>query len=201
MSTQVLPTLPGLAWPVVRTPVWDSTVQENISGKEVRVANMTYPRYKWELIYNLLRSDAVNAEFQQMLGFYNSRQGQFDSFLYQDADDNAVTGQPIGTGDGTTTTFQLVRTLGGFVDPILAPHVVSHVYNNGVDSGGWSVTNWGSSSPGVITYVSAPAAGHPITADFTYYWPVRFDADTMAFNLMMTQFYEVKKIGLISVKN
>lgn len=201
MSTQVLPTLPGVAWPVDRAPAWDTTVQINVSGKETRIANQTYPRWTWELNYDILRSATAYTEFQQLVGFFNSRQGQFDSFLYIDADDNAVTAQTIGTGDGATKTFQLVRAFGGFVEPVLAPHTVSHVYDNGVDGGGWSVSNWGTSTPGIITYVSAPANGHAITADFSYYWPVRMNMDSTAFSLFMSQMYAVKKLSFISVKN
>lgn len=201
MSTQTLPSLAGLGFDVVRTPVWDTVVQANISGKEVRMAQQTYPRWKWELKYNILRSDATNHELQTLAGFFNARQGMFDTFLYTDADDYTVTGQGIGTGDGTTTTFQLVRSFGGFVEPILAPNTVSHVYDNGVDSGGWTVSNWGSSTPGLVTYSVAPANGHAITADFTYYWPVRMSADSVSFNMFLTQFYAAQKFGFISVKN
>ena len=39
--------------------------------------------------------------------------GQFGTFLYTDPTDNAVTNQGIATGDGSTTTFTLGRSLGG----------------------------------------------------------------------------------------
>src|ERR1700689_4762721 len=48
----------------------------------------------------------------------------------------------IGTGDGGTTVFQLVRTMGaalpggGFAEPITAPNTVSTVYFNGVRQSG-----------------------------------------------------------------
>lgn len=201
MSSSVLPAYPGVAWPVTRTLITDTTVQKAISGMETRTQNQVAPRYRWQLVYNILRSAAAFTEYQQMLGFINSRYGQFDTFQYQDSDDNGVTGQAIGTGDGSTTTFPLVRTLGGFVEPILAPNTVSHVYNNGTDSGGWTVSNWGTASPGVVTYASAPAAGHAITADFTYYWPCRFDMSSFDFSQFMSGLYELKSLKFISVKN
>jgi uncharacterized protein (TIGR02217 family) len=318
MSTQVLPSLIGLAWDVVRTPVWDTTVQTAISGKEIRIANQTYPRWKWELKYDVVRSDSVNTEFQQIVGFFNSRQGQFDTFLYIDADDNSVTSQAIGTGNGSTAAYQLVRALGGFVEPVLAPHTVSAVYLSGVsipsagysaptngsltqsaggalgattyyvkstwvtNSGetavsgetnlavsannvltvahpgsppagaigwnvyvsntggggsgaetrqnggtpiavgsgwteptsglvvgapmpggnttGWSVSNWGATTPGVLTFQGNVVNTIAITADFTYYWPVRMTDDSVPFNLFVSQFYGVKKFAFISCK-
>jgi len=203
MSTSVLPSLVGLGFDVVRTPVWDTTVQQAINGMETRIARQTYPRWKWELSYTVLRSNAAYGELQQLAGFFNQRQGMFDTFLYTDADDNSVTSQSIGTGDGSTTVFQLVRTFGGFTEPMLAPNVVSHVYLNSVaqSSGSYSVSNWGAASPGVLTFNSAPGSGVAITVDFTYYFPVRMSADNVPFTLFLSQYYKAKKFSFISVKN
>src|SRR5271155_4893510 len=131
MSTAILPSLAGLGFDVTRTPVWDTTVQQAISGKETRIARQTCPRWKWELSYSVLRSGASYGELQQLAGFFNARQGMFDTFLYQDADDNSVTGQPLGVGDGSTTSFQLIRAFGNFLEPVLAPKTLSNVYLNG----------------------------------------------------------------------
>ena len=201
MSTAVLPSLAGLTYPVNRTPVWDTITQPSVSGKETRVALQTYPRWKWDVSFSILRSAAAYTEFQTLVGFFNQRQGGFDTFLYSDPDDFTVTGQAIGVGDGVTTTFQLIRALGGFTEPVLAPHAVAHVYNNGTDAGGWTVSNWGTTTPGVVTYSVAPTSGHAITADFTYYWPCRFDQDNCAFQLFLNQYYSVKKLAWQSVKN
>lgn len=208
MSVQVFPSLPGLGWDVERTPMWNNIVQESQSGKELRLANWTYPRWKWSLGFNLLRQGNVNGtaytELSTLAGFYNARQGSFDSFLYTDASDNSVTGQALGLGDASTTTFQLVRTFGGFVEPITAPNVVSKVYVNGVDKVGfWTVSNWGTASPGVITFTGGyiPPAAAVITADFTYYWPCRFVDDSISFTNFITNMYEGKKIAFISLKN
>lgn len=202
MSTQILPSLVGLGFDVVRTPLWDTTVQASISGKETRIARQVYPRWRWELSYNVLRSSASYNELQQLAGFFNARQGMYDTFLYQDADDYAVTGQQQGIGNGTATTFPLIRSFGGFIELALAPKTVSAVYINGVlQSSGWSVTGWGSASPGVLTFVSPPANGAAITADFSYYFPCRMAADSVSFTLFLSQHYRAKKFSFISVKN
>ena len=156
MSTQVFPSLPGLTFPVTRTPLWSTQVQESTSGKELRLAYYTYPRYRWQVKISVLRSDSTNHELQTLLGFFNARQGQFDTFLYTDADDNTVTTQAIATGDGTTSAFQLVRTLGSFTEPVLAPNAVSAVYLAGV-----SIPSAGYSAPtnGALTQTAAGALG------------------------------------------
>jgi uncharacterized protein (TIGR02217 family) len=192
MSSAVLPTLPGVAYPVTRSLVSDVTIQQSISGLETRINNQSVPRYKWSLSYNILRSAAAFAEFQTLLGFINSRFGQWDSFLFVDPTDNAVTGQQISVGDGSTKSFQLVRTLGGFIEPMLAPNIGAtiNIYLNGViQPTGHSVSGWGTTTPGVLTFTTAPGSGVVITADFSY------------FSLFMDSYYELKKLPLISVKN
>src|SRR5579862_7623363 len=136
MSISVFPTLAGLGWSVTRREMWSTRTQTAISGKETRVADWSYPRHQWTLTYDFLRqgnlSGATYAEFASLAGFFNLRQGSFDTFLYADPDDSSVTSQGIGIGDGTTTNFQLVRAFGGFVEPILAPNSVSRIALNGV---------------------------------------------------------------------
>lgn len=201
MSTQVLPSLLGLGFSITRTPKWKTGIVENVSGKEVRIAYQSYPRYQWDLTYNFLRSAASFTEFQQLIGFFNARYGKYDSFLFADPDDYTVTAQAIGTGDGSTTTFQLVKSFGSFVEPVLAPNVVSNVYLNGVNqASGWTVSSWGSATPGILTFSSPPGSGVAITATFTYYYPVRFVDDNMNFENFMYQLYMAKKVSIISIK-
>ena len=106
MTLAVLPALAGLEYPVVRTPVFKTLTQETASGMETRAALQLYPRWRYTLSFNFLRDDA-NDEFRTLLGFFLARRGAYEAFLFNDPDDNAVTGQPIGTGDGATMTFQL----------------------------------------------------------------------------------------------
>ena len=208
MSTQVFPTLTGQGWDIVRTPIWDTITQQSVSGKEVRIGNFTFPRWQWDFVYEGLRQGVVNnatyTEFAQLAGFYNARQGSFDSFLYTDQDDNAVVAQGIGTGDGTTTQFQLIRTFGAFVEPVLAPNSVTAVKVNGVTKTlgtDYTIGAWGSANPGLITFTVAPGNTLPITADFSYYWPCRFVDDSIPFNKFVSNIYAAKKISIISLKN
>jgi uncharacterized protein (TIGR02217 family) len=201
MSTAVFPTLPGLGFSVIRTPIWSNQIQQSVSGKKTSVALWSYPRHRWTLTYNYLRGDASLAEFQTLFGFFNARQGQFDTFQYQDADDNAVTGQQIALGDGATTAFQLYRVFAGNAEPIYAPHTVSKVYVDGVDKPGhWTVTSWGDAAPGIVTFDSAPASGKAITADFTYYWPCRFTTDLQDFEKFLFQLWKANGISFESEK-
>jgi len=203
MSSAVFPTLTGLGWNMKRTEMWKTRVQEAISGKEVRLADWTYPRHQWELTFEFLLQGTLNSrtltDFATLSGFFNLRQGVYDSFLYTDPDDNTVTGQTIGTGDGSTTVFQLLRTFGSFIEPVLAPNTINAIKLNGVTQGGGSYSV--SSTTGQITFNSAPGNGVAITADFTYYFRCRFVDDTMDFEKFMKQLYSTKSVKFISLKS
>ncbi len=217
MSSAVFPALIGQGWSVTREPLWQTRVQQSISGKETRLADWSYPRWEWGLTYDVLRQGAIGgavyAEFAQLAGFFNARQGQFDTFLYEDADDNAVAGQAIAIGDGTTSVFQLVRSFGNFIEPILAPNVGANVYLNGVaqtPETAWNMTGWGGTfligggasteAVGSLNFLTAPASGVSITADFSYYFPCRFGVDNLSFEKFMAALYALKKITFRSVK-
>jgi len=213
MSTQIFPALPGLGWSVKRTPVWKTRKQESISGKRTSIADWSFPRWEWEITFDFLRqagtgqqsasfAGASYAEFASLAGFFNLRSGAFDSFLYQDADDNTVVNQTIGTGDGSTTLFQLVRAFGGFVEPIYAPTNISAVFVNGINIGSaYSVSSWGLSlTPGIITLNTPAGAGQTVAASFTYAFPCQFDDDRMTFEKFMAALYAAKSVKFSTLK-
>lgn len=119
MSNAVLPALAGLTFPVKKTPIWSTSVKTAASGRETRAAAWSYPRWNYSLGFDLLRSDAT-AELQQLVGFFNARQGSFDDWLFLDPDDNMVSNQLFGLGTGAQTVFQLARAYGGFAEPVTA---------------------------------------------------------------------------------
>ena len=70
------------------------------------------------------------------MGFFLQLQGQFGTFLYTDPDDNTVTGQAFATGDGSTTSFTIERSLGGFLEPVGWVTSIANVYLNGAAQSG-----------------------------------------------------------------
>lgn len=211
MGTAVFPVLPGLTWPVEWSPSFATIVRPAVSGLETRVALRPNSLRKGKLTWDVLRSGTFNgtayAEFQTLYGFFCARQGRYDSFLIDDSftPDDQVVGQALGDGDGATTAFQLYRTMGGVAEPILAPNLggAVNVYLNGVAQNGssYAIGAWASATPGILTFNAAPGAGAAITADFNYYWPVRFDADEMTFSEFVEYLFEVKGIPIVQVMN
>ena len=106
MSQLVYPTLPGLQFPIGKTPVLRTQVIQAVSGREVRGSYQQYPLYEFSLSYEFLRDNNLGTEADTLLGFVLTVGGMLQSFLYNDATDNAVTAQTLGTGNGTTTAFQ-----------------------------------------------------------------------------------------------
>ncbi|MFD2234831.1 DUF2460 domain-containing protein [Phaeospirillum tilakii] len=195
MSNALFPSLPGLTWDIKRSPEFSTTIVKGADGGETRIGNWVYPLWHWTLTYELLRDDATD-ELRTLLGFFLARQGRLDDFLLRDPSDCAVSGQLLGTGDGVTTTFQAVRGLGGFVEPVKALWGSQAVYVAGAKQlSGWTV-----SDSGLFTFASAPAPGAAITADLSYCWRVRFDLDQAEFNQFARNLWDLQTCTLVSVR-
>ncbi len=197
MSNAVFPSLPGITWGSTKSPEWKTITQESVSGKELRASLMSYPRWTYTLSYEFLRGGSL-AELQTLVGFFNARRGMFDDFLYTDPDDNTVTAQQFGVGDGAATGFALVRSYGGFSEPVQNLNSAPSIYVNGVLK--VLTTDYTVSSLGVVTFVTAPASGAVLTWSGTYYWRVRFLQDSSEFGNFLKDLYELKKLSFKTVK-
>lgn len=201
MTAAIFPSMPGLKWGIVKTPMWSTGIQKSASGRELRAAFYSFPLYKISLSYEVLRSNAL-AELQTMVGFFNARQGSFESFLYLDPEDNAVVNQGFGVGVAGQTQYQLVRAYGGYVEPVQAPQLLVHggpgpsiMVNGVVQTTGYTVAE-----DGVVTFVNAPAAGAALSWSGSYYWRCRFMQDSADFERFLHQLWALKKIELRTVK-
>lgn len=198
-----LPTLVGLSWSRHKSPSFKTRVASHVSGREVRLALYTYPLYEFEAVYkgglpsaNKYPGPLGASDQQTLMGFFLQMQGQYATFLYSDPDDNTVTGQAIGTGNGSTTAFVMGRTLGGFNEPCSWVTSISKVYLNGVSqsSGSYSLT-----TPNTLIFNSAPGSGVAITADFSYAFQCRFLDDKMDFEEFMWALWKADSVKFRSV--
>lgn len=197
MSNAAFPSMPGIKWGSVKTPMWSTKVQKAASGRELRAAYFSYPLYKFSLSYEVLRSGAL-AELQTLVGFFNARQGSFDSFCYQDPEDNTVTAQQFAVAVAGQTQYQLVRSYGGYVEPVLALNGVPAIYVGGVlQTPG---THYTVSSLGLVTFIVQPAAGQALTWSGGFYYRVRFLQDSADFERFLYQLWSLKKIEFQTVK-
>ena len=195
MTIPVFPSLPGLEWPLQRSTIWSNERSQALSGKSTRIQNWTFPRYHWEASFSTLRQNATQAEFAQLMGFINSLAGGALPFYYTDADDNAVTGQEFGVGDGATTTFQLVRAFGGNVEPVQSPNGTPTITVAGTPTTSFTID-----SKGVVTFASAPASAAALLWTGAFYWLCELDDDKQDFSAFMSGYYEMKKLAFTSIK-
>jgi uncharacterized protein (TIGR02217 family) len=135
---------------------------------------------------------------QSLMGLYLQCQGQANPFLFFDPTDNSVTGQVIGTGNGSTTAFQLIRSVASATDPVLQPISPAIYLNGALQTSGYSISTGANS--GLITFATAPASGVAITWTGQFYWLCRFLDDQMDFENFMVGLWTVKSVKFRSVK-
>lgn len=194
----VLPALPSISYPRKRSPTWSAVKNDALSGKRARTTLFTYPTYSYELPLNYLRTDPGVAEWQGLMGFINALAGAVGLFGYDDPDDNAVTAQAFGEGDGTTLgPFQLVRALGNFVEPVFLLNGAPQIFVDGVASANWTVDLYGRVT---FTAGNAPASGTELTWTGAYYWPCRFDEDSIEMEKFLATIWQCKSLKFSTEK-
>jgi uncharacterized protein (TIGR02217 family) len=137
------------------------------------------------------------ADLYAVLEFFEARRGRLHGFRFRDPLDGtsaapgmavAATDQLIGTGDGQTATFPLVKTYGdaaaGWVRRIAKP--VAGTVTVSVDgfaqpTGAYAVNV----VTGMVTFAVAhvPVEGAEVRAGFEFDVPVRFDTDRIDVDL------------------
>ena len=195
MSNAVFPVMPGLGWSVTKTPRFKTSVQQASSGKEIRLALMSYPIWEFTLTFEVLRGANGFSEIQTLMGFVLARLGMWDSFLFDDPSDDTAANTSFGAGDGSTTAFQLTRSMGGFTEPIQNLNSAPTIYINGTPTTAYTM-----GSTGIVTFASAPAAGAALTWSGTYYFRCRFMDDITEFEQFALNLWQLKKIQFQSVK-
>lgn len=115
------PAFPGITFPVTKTLTVATSRGQAKNGRRFAQPSWPYPLYSFEIDISLLRSASAYQEFQTFEGFWKrvmTTPGQL--FIWVNHDDGTAVDQLIGTGDGTRTLWQAMRTLGGFVEPVTA---------------------------------------------------------------------------------
>jgi uncharacterized protein (TIGR02217 family) len=199
MSNDVFPALPGLLPEFTRSPMHKTQVQEAVSGAEYRGLLTLTPRYLYQAQYEFLRDRRQGyTELASLLGFFNAHHGQWDSWCFDDPDDNTVAAQPFGTGDGATTAFQLVRTLGGFAEPVYALNGSVQIFKGGVLQAQPSACSVDAN--GLVTFVSAPAAAAALTWTGAFYWRCRFSLDQLDFQKFAWRLWNLQQCEFVTLK-
>ena len=182
-------------------------VVELASGDEERNASWANSRRRYDVAYGIRRADDLAA----VVAFFEARNGRLHGFRFKDWGDYksclpsgtpSPTNQATGTGDGTTTAFQLVKRYASgsqtWVRTITKPVAgsVAVALNGTPQASGWSVDT----TTGVITFATAPGAGVTITAGFEFDVPVRFDTDLLDVTLDLERLGSITSIPLLEIR-
>jgi len=201
MAPPPFPQLAGQGWSVHKKPVFSTLVASHVSGREVRDALYQNPIWEFELVFDGLDSSAAGYpglgaySLQSLMGLFLQCQGRLGTFLYADPTDNSVTQQRIGIGDGTTTSFTLTRTLGGFTEPLSWVTGVTPYLNGVLQTSGFQLN-----APNVLTFASPPGSGADIKASCSYAFQCRFDDDAADFEQFMQNLWKVDSLKFRSVR-
>jgi uncharacterized protein (TIGR02217 family) len=200
MTLPTFPSLAGQGWSVHKKPGFSTRVSPHSSGREVRAGLYAHALYEFEVTFDGLDSAGnfpglTSNSLQTLMGFFLSLGGQLGTFLYSDPTDNVAASQAIATGDGSTTSFTLVRSIGGYTEPVSYATAVSGVTVAGVSTSAWTL-----SAPNTIVFSSAPASGAAIVANVSYAFQCRMLDDQLDFENFMSGLWSNKSIKFRQIR-
>jgi uncharacterized protein (TIGR02217 family) len=196
---------PGIGFTVKWTPIFQNLTQIAQSGAAIQVGLSPYPLHQFELNYELLRDlPGVSLEFRRVLAFFGAMNGSLGRFGFTWPEDNAVTGQQLAPGDGSTTVFTLVRTFGdaAFGNTMTEPVGVLKTIGNILVNGSPASVTTGGGVPGnnTIQFASPPPLNAVITCDITYGYYCRFADDSVPFEKFSNGRWQAGSVKLISCR-
>lgn len=151
------------------------------------------------------------SDLYAVLEFFEARGGQLYGFRFRDPVDfkscpplvvPTAMDQRIGTGDGVTAAFQLVKTYadagGGWTRTVAKPVEGSvRISVNGIAVTAFSTDH----ASGIVTFAAGhvPASGAAIRAGFEFDVPVRFDIDRIDVSLATFEAGRIPSIPLVEI--
>lgn len=176
------------------------------NGGEARKARWADSRRRYDVGTGLRSIE----DLYQLTAFFEARRGQLYGFRFRDPVDHAsappgtaitAMDQEIGTGDGETASFQLIKAYGETIRTISKPvaeTVVIAVDGVAVDPDDISVD----ATTGEILFETPamPAPGAVITAGYFFDIPVRFDADRIEVNLAAFRAGSAPTVPLVEIR-
>lgn len=179
------------------------------NGFEERNSPWAHSRRRYDAGVGIRSLDDV----ETMIAFFEARFGQLYAFRWKDwsdyrsakpSADITATDQVIGTGDGGTTVFQIVKTYQSgeqfYVRPITKPiagTVLCALDGAALEEG----TDFNvDATTGQVSFAVAPAPGLAVSAGYEFDVPVRFDTDSIQTSVASFQAGEVPAIPIVEVR-
>jgi len=181
------------------------------SGAEERNARWADSRRSYNAGYGVKSLNDLHA----VIAFFEERRGRLHGFRWRDPSDwkscppestPSALDQPIGTGDGATAAFQLVKTYGSTFNPwarairkpVTDTVLVAVAGTTQVAETDYTIDD----ATGVITFVAGhiPAASADITAGYEFDVPVRFDTDRLEINIQGVRHGAIPSIPIVEIR-
>ncbi len=189
---------PDISFGSTGGPTYSTDIVTTTSGYEQRNINWSQSRCEYQAAHGVKTAKQI----AELLAFFRARRGKAIGFRYKDWSDFIGINQVISAGDGTTTTFQLIKTYvdcAGYTEVRTIKKPVPHtvlIYVNKAYQNTVSVDY----TTGLITFAVAPPLAATITADFEFDVPCRFDTDKMPINLKEWQLYAWDNVPIVEIK-
>lgn len=158
------------------------------SGKVRSMTNQLYPQ--WIISAKLLH--LTREEANELMGFVALLKGNYEPFLWLDPEDYEEKGVQLPMI--TPGVYQAVMRIGKYTEPVDYIENVTVYVDGTKQSSGYSITN------GTIKFSVAPAANSKVTADYTYYWKVRFSQDEMEIQNIFVNLNDSKTFKMVSAR-
>lgn len=187
-------------------PMFNTTILPFSSGAEKRNINWSRARGEWNAGYGIQTKE----QFQQVLSFFYTKQGQAHSFRFKDWADfeigNAATDTPqtIGTGDAAQTVFPVVRryaTASFTFDRVLERYNASpaaRVFLDGIEQfSGFTLQP----DSATVTFTSPPGGGVLVGVICEFDVIVRFATDKLDISLETFDAGFIPEVPIIEVRD
>lgn len=178
------------------------------SGHEERNTPWKHSRRRYNAGYGVKSASDIEA----VLAFFEARRGRLYGFRWRDpfdwkssplAMDTGSTDQPIGTGDGVATVFQLTKRYesGGvaydrdIAKPVAGTVLIALAGVAQAEGADFTVDV----TTGEVTFAVAPGPGVAVTAGYEFDTPVRFDSDALSVSRAAFEAGDIANIPLIEV--
>lgn len=166
---------------------YKTLVSESEAGKEQRYQKWQRPRRTFRI-----RLDARTAsQGDQIWRFYTRHKGAFDTFLFQNPNENPVSAEVIGSGDGATSVFYLGRSVDiSTGDCILTPGSASFTRSVGGTGDFLTFGAYSIDEPiGQITTNAVLPSGDVLKSNYNFRYRVRFREDILSREIFVPNLY------------
>lgn len=179
-------------------PEYSTDIVEIASGFEQRNSNWSSARAR----YNVAHGVKTKTQLDALIAFFRARKGRAEGFRFKDWSDYQALDEMIGTGDGTTTIFQLKKayTSGSITESRDIHKPVSGTVKIYVDAVEQTSGVTIDTTAGTVTFSTASDVDAIISADFEFDVPVRFDTDRLSASLDNYGSHSWHDIPLIEIR-